>query len=93
MSPPSLHLLLGSSLSSVIPTVVLQEGTFTGGLRVCVCMYAHRCADVCKHTHAFVFVCTHGCTCSCVGMCLRTSCMDVCIYVCSHGNAIRQAQE
>ena len=79
-STPSLHLLLGFSLSSAIPTVVSQEGTFTSGLRVCVCAY--RCADVYKHACALVSVCTHGHACSCVGACLRSH-ICTCVFMCA----------
>ena len=75
--PQSLHLFLGPSLSSAILTVVSQEGTFTRGLRVCVC--AHMCADVCEHTSVPVFACTHGHTCVCVGMYLCASCAHLCV--------------
>ena len=56
-SPPSLHLFLGSSLSSAIPTVVSQEGTFTSGLRACVCV--HTGVQMCISTHVRLFLCAH----------------------------------
>ena len=76
--PQSLHLFLGSSLSSAILTVVSQEGTFTRGLRVCVCVHtcvqmcvSHKCACICMYTWAHV----------CVGMYLCTSCAHLGVNV------------
>ena len=56
-SPLSLHLLLGSSLSSAIPTVVSQEGTFTRGL--CVCVRMHTGVQMCISTHVCLYLCVH----------------------------------
>lgn len=56
-SPLSLHLLLGSSLSSAIPTVVSQEGTFTRGL--CVCVRMHTGVQMCISTHVRLYLCVH----------------------------------